>query len=113
MWQSQFLELDMDKPTSFNTDGVEGGYKLFAAILNRAIRDYIQYVGKTDSKQFCLAEEAWLWIMSDSDELTTFVWICKLLDQDPSRVRGKIAKLVENEGIHPGAIPITDATQSA
>ena len=109
LWPSPLLESDIDEPNLFITEGGEGGHKLFAAILNRAIRDYAQYLGKTSSKQFYLAKEAWLWIMSDSDELTAFVGVCKLLDQDPDRVRLKIAELVENEGIYPGALPVTHA----
>lgn len=110
LWQSQFPDAEFDEPSMFITEGAEGGHKLFAAILNRAIRDYKQYLGRKDSKQFYLAKDAWLWINSDSDELTAFVGVCKLLDQDPDKVRLRIAELVEGEGIYPGALPVTHAS---
>ena len=109
LWQSRFLDSGDEEPSLYVTEGAEGGHRLFAAILNRAIRDYRQYLGRKDSKQFYLARDAWLWISSDSDELTAFVGVCKILDQDPHRVRVRIAELVEDEGIHPGALPVTNA----
>lgn len=109
LWPSPSFKPDVGEPSLFITEGGEGGHKLFAAILNRAIRDYAQYLGKVNSKQFCLAQDAWLWIMSDSDELTAFVGVCKLLDQDPDKVRYRIAELIDNEGIYPGTLPVTNA----
>lgn len=92
-------------------NGAESGHKLFSAILNRAIRDYKQYLWRPDSKQFYLAIDAWLWLSCDdeSHELTTFVDICKLLDQNPDIVRHKIAELVEHEGRNSSPIPVTHA----
>jgi len=76
--------------------GSEGAQKLYTAILNLAIRDYSMYLNKEDKRQQ-MAIDAWEWLMSDheSTELTAFVDICRILDQNPALVRAKIAESVD------------------
>lgn len=110
-WISQSPNCDSEGCPPLFYEGAEGGHKLFAAVLNRAIRDYTQYLWREDYKLFLIAQDAWQWLMSDDEsrELTTFVDVCKLLGQDPYMVRSKIARLVENERKSPGAIPGSNA----
>ena len=109
-WSSQFLSNDLQAPVLFN-DGAESGHKLFAAILNRAVRDYKQYLWRPDPGQAQLAVDAWTWLMSDDEsfDLTTFVDVCKLLDQNPDQIRKLIAKLVEYERPDSITLPVAHA----
>lgn len=96
-WTSQSPStIPNDKPLFGFVKGSEGAQKLYTAILNLAIRDYSMYLNKEDKRQQ-MAIDAWEWLMSDheSTELTAFVDICRILDQNPALVRAKIAESVD------------------
>ena len=109
-WSSQLPSSDLERPVQLN-DRSESGHRLFAAILNRAVRDYKQYLWRPDPSQAQLARDAWLWLMSDEESfgLTTFVDVCKLLDQSPDEVRRMIARLVEHERPDSITLPVAYA----
>ena len=92
-------------------EGSEGAQKLFTAILNRAIRDYSQYLGRDKPEHVQIAMDAWEWLMSDEEsrDLTSFVDVCRILDQCPTLVRIKVAELVEYAGSSPTAISVPNA----
>ncbi len=63
-----------------------GSYKrLWAAVLEQAVRD-----AHGSRTYHIIAEEARAWFRSKNEEVGSFIWVCRILDLDPSYVRTKV-----------------------
>lgn len=61
--------------------------RLLLAVLRRAVWDYVLYRESVDTAKHQLSVEAQEWLFSDVDEWMSFMFICKSLDINPSRIR--------------------------
>ena len=63
----------------------------WAAILRRAVTDYVSYSCDMNEKKFELAQSAERWIFGEG---TSFEDVCAILDLDPDSVRKRLHDLV-------------------
>ena len=69
---------------------------LLAAVLTRAVRDYVIYSRGRSPEEDRIAEAARMWIFDDLEEeehITSFSSICLVMDLDCERVRAQVLKL--------------------
>lgn len=67
--------------------------KLLLGVLERALRDYVQYRHSEDEAQRReYALDAWDWFMEDEDiGFTSFASVCRIIGVDINRMRERIA----------------------
>lgn len=77
--------------------------RLLAAILLRAVRDFVTYRrAKEGTEQYAIMEDAAGWIFWDGEDgqprqPMTFLDICDQIDVDPLRVRAAVLRLRPND----------------
>ena len=65
--------------------GTRSCRRLWAAVLEQAIKD--SRGGRT---YHIITEEARAWLQNNRESVGSFIWVCRILDLDPSYVRGKV-----------------------
>ena len=61
--------------------------RLWAAVLDQAIKDTLDDKGAPKGHESIIAESARAWFSSKSQEQGSFLWICDVLGFDPAAVR--------------------------
>lgn len=86
--------------------------KLILGVLERAVRDYVQYRHSEDEAQRReYALDAWDWFMEDEDKgFTSFASVCKILEADTHRMRERIATYAQKECADDGFFESSGAT---
>lgn len=71
---------------------------LLAAVLTRAVRDFVVYSRGRSPEEDAIAESARVWIFEESEgewgHITSFHNICLAMDLDCERVRAQVKKML-------------------
>ena len=75
-----------------NTE-VWGWRQLWLAVMVDAVYCINKGTDDADKRTDRLAAEAWAWVDSDEMRITSFQWICQVLDLEPAAVRAGIQQM--------------------
>lgn len=70
-------------------------HRLWAGVLLRGVEDYWalrrgHQPFNTDSDCLWHVNQVSVWLLDDLDNQGSFVWICRILNLDPVKIRGKV-----------------------
>ncbi len=100
---SQFKRflLDEDRQTAKHSRPIPWYIRMWAAVVRRAVVDWVLYKEHTTTKLRKLGQDADKWIFEDCDnsakDLTSFLAVCDILGIEPSVIRGRIINLSEED----------------
>lgn len=97
-------------PSEPETAGIR---MLLANILQRAVRDFMQYRSlPVDRQRFLYALDAWEWFLEDDTGVTSFVSICHVLNLDVAETRCMIAQMMRDEDLDGSFFDDRESTDS-
>ena len=100
---SQFKRflLDEDRQTAKQSRPIPWYIRMWAAVIRRAVVDWVLYREHSTTKLRKLGQDADRWLFEDDSdsatEITCFLAVCDILEIKPGVVRGRIKTLSEED----------------